>query len=138
MADARITELAPLIASNAQPTVDVLAVADVSTTETKKITLADVVESGIGSVADGSIPGKKLIPGSVTSLEIADGGIEAVDLADNAVTTPKINDGAVTPDKIASHVFGICKAFTLIKTDKGLKDKFPGCNFNKQGAFSDI
>ena len=100
MADARITELAPLVASNAQPTVDVLAVADVSTTETKKITLADVVESGIGSVADGSIPGKKIIPGSVTSLEIADGGIEAVDLADNAVTTPKINDGAITPDKI--------------------------------------
>ena len=103
MADARITELAPLDAANAQPTVDVLAVADVSTTETKKITLADVVESGIGSVADGSIPGKKLVPGSVTSLEIADGGVESVDLADNAVTTPKINDGAVTADKIADN-----------------------------------
>ena len=103
MADARITELAPLDAANAQPTVDVLAVADVSTTETKKITLADVVESGIGSVADGSIPGQKLSPGSVTSLEIAAGGVESVDLADNAVTTSKINDGAVTAEKIASN-----------------------------------
>nr|BAR34303.1 phage-related tail fiber protein [uncultured Mediterranean phage uvMED] len=103
MADARITELAPLDAANAQPAVDVLAVADVSTTETKKITLADVVESGIGSVADGSVPGQKLVPGSVTSLEIADGGVGSVDLADNAVTTPKINDGAVTADKIADN-----------------------------------
>lgn len=103
MADARITELAPLDAANAQPAVDVLAVADVSTAETKKITLSAVVESGIGSVADGSIPGQKLVPGSVTSLEIADGGVESVDLADNAVTTPKINGGAVTAEKIASN-----------------------------------
>ena len=101
MADARITDLAPLDAANAQPTVDVLAVADVSTTETKKITLSAVVESGIGSVADGSVPGQKLVPGSVTSLEIADGGIGSADLADNAVTTPKINDEAVTAEKIA-------------------------------------
>jgi len=101
VADAKITQLNPLDASSTQAAVDVLAIADVSTTETKKITVADVVQAGIAGVADGSIPGTKIKTGSITGTEIGAGAITSVELADNAVTTVKINDGAVTAAKIA-------------------------------------
>ena len=56
MADKRITELAPLTAAGTEGDVDVLAIADVSAAETKKITAADVVIAGLeGGVPDGSI-----------------------------------------------------------------------------------
>jgi hypothetical protein len=103
VADAKITQLNPLDASSTQPNVDVLAVADVSTTETKKITVADVVASGITGVANGSIPGSKLVADSVTAAQIAPGGVGPSELAANAVTTAKIDDGAVTASKIAAN-----------------------------------
>ena len=101
MADAKITQLNPLDASGTQAAIDVLAIADVSTTETKKITVAAVVEAGIVGVADGSIPGSKLTAGSVTAAQVAAGSITANALANNAVTTDKINNGAITAGKIA-------------------------------------
>ena len=61
MADKRITELQPLDAASVQGAVDVLAVADVSASETKKITVGDAVAAGLaGGVPDGSIPGSKI------------------------------------------------------------------------------
>ena len=61
MADKRITELQPLDAAGTQATVDVLAVADVSAAETKKIKVGDLVAAGLaGGVPDGSIPAQKL------------------------------------------------------------------------------
>ena len=81
MADKRITELQPLDAAAAQGAIDVLAIADVSAAETKKITLGAAVAAGLaGGVPDGSIPGSKIevdsLPGnrllenSVTSREL--------------------------------------------------------------------
>jgi hypothetical protein len=101
VADARITQLASIDAANVQPDVDVLALADVSASETKKITAADVVRSGVVEVPDGSIPGSKIEPGSIGTIELEDGGVGTIDLADKAVTTPKIDDKAVTAAKIA-------------------------------------
>lgn len=102
MADQKITQLNPLLAADAQATVDVLPVADVSTAETKKITLADAVTSGIGSIANNTIPGAKLQTGTVTASQIGTGEVGTTQLADSSVTTAKINDAAVTTAKIAT------------------------------------
>ena len=102
MADQKITQLNQLLAADAQATVDVLPVADVSTSETKKITLADVVTSGVGSISDNTIPGAKLQDASVTATQLATDAVATAKIADSAVTTAKINDGAVTAAKIAS------------------------------------
>ena len=101
MADKRITELVPITAAGTQADVDVLAIADVSAAETKKITATDVVAAGLGDIPDGSIPGGKIEPDSITSIELAPDSVTDVELADNAVDTGAIQDGAVTTEKLA-------------------------------------
>ena len=72
MADKRITELQPLDAASAQGSVDVLAVADVSAAETKKITLGAAVAAALtDGVPDGSIPGSKIANDSITATQLA-------------------------------------------------------------------
>ena len=102
MADQRITQLNALLAADAQATVDVLPVADVSTAETKKITLAAAVESGLGGISDNSIPGAKIQNDSITATQIAADAVGSSELADAAVDTAAIAAGAVTAAKIAA------------------------------------
>ena len=102
MADSTITNLNPLGGADAQPLVDVLAVADVSTAETKKIKIADVVAAGITYVADGSISGVKLTPGTIPSAAIGAGNITSIEIADGSVSTAKLAINAVTASKIAA------------------------------------
>ena len=120
MADKRITELAPLTAAATEGDLDVLAIADVSAGETKKITAADVVVAGLADgVPDGSIPGSKIEPDSITSLELAPDSVTDVELADNAVDTSAIQDGAVTAEKLADGAVTTDKlADGAVTTDK--------------------
>ena len=68
MADKRITELAPITAAGAQGDVDVLAIADVSAAETKKIKVVDVVVAGLATgVPDGTIPGSIIEENTITA-----------------------------------------------------------------------
>ena len=102
MADKRISELQPIEAAGVQGDVDVLALADISAAETKKIKVGDLVAAGLaGGVPDGSIPGSKIEPDSITSTELAPDSVTDVELADNAVDTGAIQDGAVTTEKLA-------------------------------------
>lgn len=102
MADQKITQLNPLLAADTQATVDVLPIADVSTAETKKITVAAVVTAGISAVDNNTIPGAKLQNYSITSTQIAADAVGAAQLADNAVDTAAIANLAVTGAKIAN------------------------------------
>jgi len=102
VADQKITQLNSLAAADAQATVDVLPVADVSTSETKKITVAAAVTAGLGSVSNNTIPAAKLVDGSVTSTQLDTAAVATANLADSSVTTAKINDDAVTTAKIAA------------------------------------
>ena len=107
MADKRITELQPLDAAAVQGSVDVLAVADVSAAETKKIKVGDLVAAGLaGGVPDGSIPGSKIEEDTITSKELAPDSVTDVELADNAVDTAAIQDKAVTKEKLADGAVG--------------------------------
>jgi len=67
MADLRITDLTALPEGDVAAT-DVLPIADVSASETKKVTAKDLVEAGVALIDDASIPSAKLAaitPGSL-------------------------------------------------------------------------
>ena len=94
MADLQITQLPELGSAQLQAT-DPIAVADVSATETKKITAKNLVQGAFGLVDNASIPATAL------SYPLSVGQIVTATLADNAVTNAKITDATITGSKIA-------------------------------------
>ena len=87
MADLRISQLPQLGAAGLQAD-DVVAIVDISASETKKITAKDLVQSTVALIDAGSIPGDKVtvtVPdGSIGTLQLADGSVTGVKLADNS------------------------------------------------------
>ena len=106
MADKRISELNPLSSADLDAASDVLAVADLSASETKKVTPTALIVGAVGVVPDGTIPGSKIEPDSITSLELAPDSVTDVELADNAVDTAAIQNKAVTQEKLADDAVG--------------------------------
>lgn len=106
MADLRISELPVLLATDAEANDD-LAVADYSSSETRRLTIKGAVQQGVSALIDNNIiPGAKLVTDSVTATQIAPNAITASELANDAVDTAAIADDAVTNAKIASGVDG--------------------------------
>ena len=95
MADLQITQLPELGSAQLQAT-DPIAVADVSATETKKITAKNLVQGAFGLVDNASIPATAL------SYPLTAGQIVTATLADNAVTNVKITDATITGAKLAN------------------------------------
>ena len=93
MADLQITQLPELSSANLQAT-DPIAVADVSATETKKITAKNLVQGAFGLVDAASIPATAL------SYPLSVGQILTATLADNAVTNVKIADATISGAKL--------------------------------------
>jgi hypothetical protein len=95
MADLRISELAALAGANLAAG-DLLAIVDVSASETKKITVTDLVGNATTLIADATIPGAKILfsSGSIAGASIASGGVGATQLANDAVVASKIADEA--------------------------------------------
>ena len=94
MADLKISQLASLAGANLA-TADQLAVVDSSASETKKLTVGDLVANGVTLIADDTIPGAKIL--------FAAGGIATADLADAAITTAKVADDGITAAKLANE-----------------------------------
>ena len=94
MADLKISELAAL-AGNNLATADLVAVVDNSASETKKLTVGDLVANGVTLIADATIPGAKIL--------FADGGIATAKVADAAITTAKVADDGITAAKLADE-----------------------------------
>jgi len=94
MADLKISELAAL-AGNNLATADLVAVVDNSASETKKLTVGDLVANGVTLIADDTIPGAKIL--------FAAGGIATADIADAAITTAKVADDGITAAKLANE-----------------------------------
>ena len=95
MADLQITQL-PELGSAQLQAADPIAVADVSATETKKITAKNFVQGAFGLVDNASIPATAL------SYPLSVGQIVTATLADNAVTNVKITDATITGAKLAN------------------------------------
>jgi hypothetical protein len=94
LSDQRITQLPALAAASAAAT-DVLPVADVSASQTKKITVKDLVDAGLDLVDAGSIDLDKLDQSSATKLG-------ATALASGAVTAAKLAaDSSIAVDTSA-------------------------------------
>jgi len=94
MADLKISELEALagadLASN-----DLLATVDTSASETKKLTIGDLIANGVTLISDDTIPGAKIL--------FAAGDIATADISDLAVTAAKIADNGVTAAKLADE-----------------------------------
>lgn len=93
MADLKITELAALAGANLAAG-DLLPIADISASETKKITVTDFVGNAVTLIADATIPGAKVLfgAGTIAGSAITAGGITATQLAADAVTAAKLAD----------------------------------------------
>lgn len=85
---------------------DLLPLADVSASETKKITTAALFKQGMQILPAGSINGNRLIAGSVSVNELGADSVTAVQLAGDAVDTAALQDSAVTDVKITNGVNG--------------------------------
>ena len=85
MADLQITQL-PALASASIAGTDPLALADVSASETKKVTVKDLIERGVDVIDAGSIPATAL----------------SYPLSANAIVTATILDANVTNAKLAN------------------------------------
>ena len=96
MADLQITQL-PSIASGSVAATDPLALADVSASETKKVTVKDLVARGVAVIDAATIPATAL------SYPLTAGQIVTATLADNAVTAVKITDATITGAKLANN-----------------------------------
>jgi hypothetical protein len=94
MADLKISELNAL-AGSALATGDLVAVVDASASETKKLTVGDLVANGVTLISDDTIPGAKIL--------FAAGGIATADIADAAITTAKVADDGITAAKLANE-----------------------------------
>ena len=100
MADQRITQLTALSKAGAAAN-DAVPIADISASETKRITLKDLVAAGIDLVDAGEIDLAKLDQGSATKLgagAISDGVLTAAKLAADAATAV-----AVTAPSTGNH-----------------------------------
>jgi len=90
MPDLEISKL-PVLAGSALQATDPLPLADLSASETKKVTVKDLLQSGIALIDDLSIPSSKF------QLIIPTSGVGTTELADSAVTAAKLaaNSSAV-------------------------------------------
>lgn len=93
MADLKITELAALAGVDLAAA-DLLAIADVSASETKKITVTDLVGNATTLIADATIPGAKILFSSntVAGSALQNGSVDTTQLTDDAVTAAKLAD----------------------------------------------
>jgi hypothetical protein len=94
MADLRISELAALSGANLAAN-DLLAVVDSSASETKKITVSDLIGNGATLIADATIPGAKILFGAAQ--------IPGAALVNGAVGADQIASGAVHSSKLAAN-----------------------------------
>ena len=95
MADLRISELPTLAGANLAAG-DFVAVADISASESRKITVTDLVGNATTLIADATIPGAKILFGSqqIAGAALVNSSITSTQLANDAVTASKIGDEA--------------------------------------------
>ena len=119
MADLQISALPALGEAGIQAT-DVLALADLSATETKKVTVKDLIAAGAALIDSGDIPAAKVATPfatdavatatiqnlAVTTAKIANGAITATQITDATITGAKLVNDTITATQIAANAVG--------------------------------
>lgn len=104
MADKRISDLPAIDAAELDATTDVLAVADISAAETKKVTASALISKAIGQVPDGTIDGGLIIDGTLPGSKLEENSVTGRELAPNSVGTIHVVDSAITNAKLAGGI----------------------------------
>jgi len=115
--DLRISELPPLRGEDLREH-DLAALADLSASETRQITVKELIQDGIQLIDDGTIPGAKIVDDSITAQQIATDAVTDDELADNAVDTAAIQFEAVTNEKVAYGLDGAKLADESVYAEK--------------------
>jgi hypothetical protein len=116
LADQRITQLTALPKAGVAAT-DVLPIADISASETKKVTAKDLVDAGLDLIDVSSIDIDKLDQASATKLGTAA-------LADDAVTYAKLQNVSATDRLLGRSTAGAgnVEEITLTAAGRALLD----------------
>ena len=95
MADLKISALNSLAGADLVAA-DVVAVVDDSASETKKLTVSDLIANGVTLISNSTIPSAKILfaAGSVATASVADAGITTAKVADDAITAAKLADNS--------------------------------------------
>ena len=94
MADLKISALNSLAGADLVAA-DVVAVVDDSASETKKLTVSDLIANGVTLISNSTIPSAKIL--------FSAGSIATASVADAAITTAKVADSAITAAKLADN-----------------------------------
>ena len=118
MPDLEISNLTVLPEGSVAAT-DPLPIVDVSASETKKVTVKDLIEAGVALIDSASIPAAKVgtlgtnqvttaaIQNlAVTTAKIADGAVTVLKIADATITGAKLANDTVTATQIAANAIG--------------------------------
>ena len=109
MADLQITQL-PTIASGSVAATDPLALADVSASETKKVTVKDLVARGVAVIDAATIPATALsyplTAGQIVTATLADNAVTAAKIANTTITASQIANDTITATQIAANAIG--------------------------------
>ncbi len=73
-----------------------VAVVDDSASETKKLTVSDLIANGVTLISNSTIPSAKILfaAGSVATASVADAGITTAKVADSSITAAKLADNS--------------------------------------------
>jgi hypothetical protein len=95
MADVKISALNSLAGADLVAA-DVVAVVDDSASETKKLTVSDLIANGVTLISNATIPSAKILfaAGSVATASVADAGITTAKVADSSITAAKLADNS--------------------------------------------
>ena len=95
MADLKISALNSLAGADLVAA-DVVAVVDDSASETKKLTVSDLIANGTTLISDATIPSAKILfsAGSIATASVADSGITTAKVADSSITAAKLADNS--------------------------------------------
>ena len=95
MADLKISALNSLAGADLVAA-DVVAVVDDSASETKKLTVSDLIANGVTLISNSTIPSAKILfsAGSVATASVADAGITTAKVADSSITAAKLADNS--------------------------------------------
>ena len=122
MADLKISELSALAGADVAAA-DLLAVVDASASETKKLSVSDLITNGVTVISDSSIPGAKILfaAGAIATASLADAGVTTAKVADDAITAAKLGDESTVDLVTTLPAAGAFTGQLAIDTDSGNK-----------------